>query len=92
MTRDKKFTINSIKMDLFRVVTAAGDITKEAPIDSIKEFLEHADKDFDKTTLDKREVALRNKLKELAKSLDKLSNPYTRLRWAEDVLTTRCML
>ena len=90
--KDKKFIINSIKMDLFRVVVAAGDLTKELPTESIKEFLEHADKDFDKTRLNNREKLLREKLRELTKSVDSLSNPHIRLRWAEDVLTTRCRL
>lgn len=90
--QDRKFIIDSIKMDLFRVVTAAGDITKEPPIQSIKEFLIHADKDFEKTALDDREKQIRSQLQNLAKNLKALENPHTRLRWAEDVLTARCRL
>lgn len=90
--RDKKFVIDSIKMDLFRVVTATGDLTKEAPIESVKTFMEHADKDFDKIKLNSREKKIRKEIKALATNLEALSNPRSRLEWAEDVLTARCRL
>ena len=35
-------------MDLYRVVTATGDITKPTASESAKEFLDHALRDFDK--------------------------------------------
>jgi hypothetical protein len=38
MTKDKKFILDSIKMNLYRVVTATGDITKEVPPESVKAF------------------------------------------------------
>ncbi len=79
-------------MDLHRVVTAAGDITKKAPTESIRTFMEHADKDFDKTELDEREKSIRQELKALANNLEALSDPHTRLRWTEDVMTARCRL
>ncbi len=92
MKRDKKFVIDSIKMDLHRVVTATGDVSKEAEVDSAKIFLEHADADFDKIRLSPREKMLRQELNELSESIDALENPYARLRWVEDVLTVRCRL
>ena len=51
--RDKTFYINSIKMDLLRVVTVAGDVTKDLPKQSVQEFLIHADDDFKKINLSK---------------------------------------
>ncbi len=92
MIEDKKFVIDSIKMDLFRVITASGDLTKEIPQESVKAFLEHADKDFDKIELSNREKELRSRLKYLASVLPKLTDPKARLRWTEDIMTTRCML
>jgi DNA-binding transcriptional MerR regulator len=92
MKRDKKFYINAIKMDLYRVVTAVGNIQREIPKESVKEFLKHADEDFEKIPLTKREKKLRKKLTELAKRLDSLEDPHDRLRWTEEVLTTRCRL
>jgi len=92
MKHPKKFVIDSIKMDLFRVVTAAGDITKEVPFDSVVTFLDHANEDFDKINLDAREKDIRNELNVLANNLCALSNPHTRLRWVEDVMTARCRL
>lgn len=79
-------------MDLYRVVTAAGDIGKEIPLDSIQIFLNHADKDFGKIDLTPHEKELRSHLKNLAAKVGSLNNPNGRLRWAEDVLTTRCRL
>jgi hypothetical protein len=93
MTRDKKFVIDSIKMDLYRVVTATGDLTKEIPQESVETFLSHADKDFNKvSSLTPQEKEIRNRLKTLANNLAGLTDPKARLRWTEDVLTARCML
>lgn len=93
MERNKEFIINSIKMDLHRVVTAVGDITKEIPTDSVKIFLEHAYSDFAKIeTLDDREQSLKNSLNLLTNKLESLQDPHKRLRWAEDILTIRCRL
>ncbi len=89
---DKKFVIDSIKMDLYRVVTASGDITRDLPLKSIEEFLNHADKDFEKINLTPRENILRKELKKLRKYLKKLKDLKSRLRWTEDVLTIRCRL
>lgn len=79
-------------MDLHRVVTAAGDITKELPYESIKDFMQHADKDFDKTDLDERETNLREELRVLFEQLNSLQDPHKRLRWTENVMTVRCRL
>lgn len=49
--KNNQFIIDSIKMDLYRVVTAAGDINKALPLQSITEFMKHADKDFGKKNL-----------------------------------------
>ena len=38
--RDKKFVINSIKMDLYRIATAAGDISKPLPKQSVEEAID----------------------------------------------------
>lgn len=92
MTKEKKFVLDSIKMDLFRVVTATGDLTKEIPMESVRIFLKHADKDFEKIKLNKQEKNLRKRLKSLTNSLNKLEDPKNRLRWTEDVMTVRCML
>lgn len=90
--RDKKFVIDSIKMDLFRVVTATGDIRKEIPKKSVTEFLTHAYKDFDKITLSDRESYLKNNLKHLIDQLPSITDPFNRLRWTENILTIRCRL
>lgn len=92
MKRDKKFYINSIKMDLFRIVTAAGDTNKKLPTQSIKEFLNHASSEFQKIKLSKRESFLQSKLQNLNKQLHNLNNQTARLHWAEDILTIRCRL
>lgn len=90
--RDKQFLINSIKMDLFRVVTAAGDTDKELPKQSVIEFMEHANKDFEKTELTDREKGLKQELQQLLSQLPQIKDPFSRLRWAEDVMTIRCRL
>jgi hypothetical protein len=79
-------------MDLHRVITASGDLTKKLPTKSIIAFLEHADKDFTKALLDSREKSIRKDLKILAGELETLSDPHKRLRWTEDVMTARCRL
>ena len=90
--RNKKFIIDSIKMDLYRVVTASGNIDKELPKQSVIEFMKHADKDFEKTKLTKREQMLREQLKNLLNKLPNIKNSNSRLKWAEDILTIRCRL
>ena len=92
MKRDKKFYINAIKMDLFRVVTATGDTTKNIPTESVKEFLDHASSTFKNISLNKRELKLKSELEQLASNLDSLDDPLNRLRWAEQVLTIRTRL
>lgn len=90
---DKKFVIDSIKMDLYRVVTATGDIRKEVPKKSVEDFLDHALLDFKKVELNKRESILRQELKKLKKEFEHaVADPFNRLKWAEDVLTVRCRL
>lgn len=79
-------------MDLHRVVTASGDITKELPKELIITFLEHADNDFDKTSINEREKVIREDLRRLASKLGTLSDPHERLKWTEDVMTARCRL
>lgn len=90
--RDKQFLINSIKMDLYRVVTAAGDIRKELPEQSVIEFMEHANKDFEKAELTDREKGLQQELQNLLNQLSQIKDPLARLRWTEDVMTIRCRL
>jgi len=90
--RDRNFYINSIKMDLFRVVTAAGDITKPIALESVKEFLGHAINDFDKFPNTKHDIEMKNNLIELSKEIFKLHDPHYRLRWAENILTSRCRI
>jgi hypothetical protein len=90
--RDKQFILNSIKMDLFRVVTAVGNLQNTLPTESVSEFLTHALKDFEKTALTEKELALKEQLRDLSISLHDISDPFTRLRWAEKVLTVRCRL
>lgn len=90
--RSKSFILASIKMDLFRVVTATGNISQELPRDSVLDFLHHADRDFEKITLTEHEAQIRQKLRELAKTLPTVVGPHDRLRWAENILTLRCRL
>lgn len=92
MTRDKNFILNSIKMDLHRVVTATGDLSKELPKQSVLEFLEHAHRDFDKIDLSDHERSLQIELQDLTLKVDKLYDPLARLRWVEDIMTIRCRL
>lgn len=91
--RDRKFYINSIKMDLHRVVTATGDIRKEIPTQSVKAFLDHALEDFNKIDLNKKDKELKAELLDLAEKLDSLDGDLQkRLRWTEKVMTIRCRL
>lgn len=79
-------------MDLYRVVTAAGDTTKELPKEEIKEFLDHADEDFEKIEPTERENVLRKYLHKFSKELYNLQDPHKRLRWTENIMTVRCKL
>ena len=79
-------------MDLHRIVAATGNLKKEIPYHSVAEFLKHADKEFDKITLSKKEKELRQNLKSLTNQLNNLQDPHKRLRWTEDVMTIRCRL
>jgi len=90
--RDKNFILNSIKMDLHRIATASGDISKPLPIQSIKEFLEHAQNDFNKIETTPLEETLKNQLISLSKSLEDLKDLNKRLIWTEDILTIRCRM
>ena len=90
--RDRNFVINSIKMDLHRVVTASGDLSKPLPVVSIVEFLNHAIADFNKLELTVLEKKLKDKLLELSTKTNTLIDSKKRLRWTEEVLTTRCRL
>ena len=90
--RDKKFIIASIKMDLYRVVTAAGNINKELPQQSVLEFIKHAENDFAKVNLTDREKGLQQQLMRLETQLPQITDPHSRLKWVEDVLTIRCRL
>ena len=79
-------------MDLYRVVTATGDITKPTASESAKEFLDHALRDFDKFQNTNHDSKLKNKLVELSAEIYKLQDSNYRLRWTEDILTIRCRL
>jgi hypothetical protein len=88
--RDKKFLINSIKMDLHRVANAAGDISKPLPKESIEEFLNHAIKDFNKIETTPLEETLKKQLTDLSTKINTLLDPHKRLMWTEDIITIRC--
>lgn len=90
--RDKLFFINSIKMDLHRVVTAVGDTNKNVPQQSVIEFMKHADKDFEKIELNEKELLLRQQLLSLLNHMPDFTDNPAKLKWAEDVLTIRCRL
>ena len=79
-------------MDLFRIVTATGDIRKEIPLQSVREFINHALDDFEKIELVSREREIKFQISESLKELDYLQDPHKRLRWAENILTARCRL
>lgn len=90
--RDRQFIIDSIKMDLYRVVTAVGNLNTEIPLKSANEFITHAINDFNKTKLTEKELKMKTQLESLKTSLSLITDPHTRLRWTEDVLTIRCRL
>jgi len=90
--RDRNFYINSIKMDLFRVVTATGDLSKPIPEKSAREFLEHSIKDFDKFPNTEHDAYIKQILQKSIGEMFKLQEPAHRLRWVENVLTARCRL
>jgi len=90
--RDKQFFINSIKMDLLRVVTAVANLNNPIPQESVNDFLTHAIKDFDKTPLDEKDEMFKKQLITLRDRLTSINDPHKRLRWAEDVLTIRCRI
>lgn len=90
--KDRQFIINSIKMDLHRVVSSAGDISKPLPLQSVEEFLNHSIQDFSKIETDALQQTLKNKLIGLSKEIQHLRDPKKRLVWAEDILTIRCRL
>ncbi len=92
MKKDKKFIIDGIKMDLYRVVTGTGDIRKELDKDYARIFLEHAKKEFTRIQLNTTERKLLNELETLDKSLDYVQDPHNRLRWVENIMTIRCRL
>lgn len=79
-------------MDLFRVVTATGDISKPPAVESAKEFLSHSIKDFDKFPNTKQDENIKQELQKALDEMFKLTEPAHRLRWSENVLTARCRL
>lgn len=81
-------------MDLFRVVNAAGNIKQKFPVASVKEFLTHADRDFEKIETSPREKKLRREMLLLTKGINQnvTDDPHSRLRWVEDIMTVRCRL
>ena len=90
--RDRDFYINSIKMDLFRVVTATGDVSKPASVGSAREFLEHSIKGFDKFENVSHDTVIKEELQRYLQEIFQLQEPNHRLRWVENVLTARCRL
>ncbi|MFA5776225.1 MAG: hypothetical protein WC988_01580 [Patescibacteria group bacterium] len=79
-------------MDLHRVVTAAGNINNELPQKSVIEFIEHANRDFEKTELTIKEKVLKEELQQLLAKLPHIKDSLSRLRWIEDIMTIRCRL
>ena len=79
-------------MDLFRVVTATGDIKKQVALESTTEFLNHAIKDFDKFKNTKHDLTIVKPLKVLSSEMFKLDDAAHRLKWTENILTNRCRL
>ena len=79
-------------MDLFRVVTATGDVSKPPAKESAREFLDHALNDFDKFENTYHEKKIKEELKQLYEEMFKLDEPNHRLRWTENVLTARCRI
>ena len=79
-------------MDLFRVVTATGDISKPPAVESAREFLEHSLRDFEKFHNTEHDALLKYELLKSVEELFRLNDPAHRLRWTEKVLTVRCRL
>ncbi len=79
-------------MDLYRVVTATGDISKPAAEESAKQFLTHALSDFDKFENTQHDIEIKKNLAELAEKIFKLKDQTHRLRWTEHILTARCRM
>ncbi len=79
-------------MDLFRVVTATGDVSKAPAVESAKEFLIHSIIDFDKFPNSKHDLTIKQELEKSLAELEKLQYPGHRPRWAEKILTARCRL
>jgi len=90
--RDRQFYVDSIKMDLYRVVTAVGNLENPIPYKSVEEFIDHALLYFDKVVISKRETELKLELEALKDKLNSLVGSHNRLCWAEKVLTIRCRL
>ncbi len=90
--RDREFYINSIKMDLYRVVTATGDVSKPASVDSAQQFLKHSIEDFDKFKNEALDTKIKKDIERSLAEIYKLQEPNHRLRWVENVLTARCRL
>ena len=81
--RDRQFIIDSIKMDLYRVVTAVGNLNSDIQLQSVYEFITHAINDFSKTTLTENDKKLKAQLESLKTSLSENKDPN---------LTIRCRL
>ena len=79
-------------MDLFRVVTATGDVSKPASVESAREFLEHSINDFEKFPNMSHDITIKRDLQHFLREISKLQEPNHRLRWVENVLTARCRL
>ena len=91
--RNKQFYINAIKMDLYRVVVATGDIRKKIPVESVQEFMQHALLEFNKIQLTHHEKDLKNELQNLSNPIEQILNKSeARLKWTENILTIRCRL
>lgn len=79
-------------MDLYRVVTATGDTSKDVAFESAKEFLEHAISDFEHFENTKHDLQIKKNLEDLKNTMFKLNDPFHRIFWTEQVLTSRCRL
>lgn len=90
---DKDFILNSIRMDLLRVVNMGARIDHKFPKESIETFLDHADKEFGKVRLTGLQKLLRKEMRSLRTQLDSISDsPSKRLKWSEKILTIRSRL
>lgn len=79
-------------MDLYRVVTATGDISKPVALESAKEFLKHALSDFEKFENTQHDKLIKTNLEKLYAEINIVFDSSHRLRWAENVLTNRCRI